>query len=240
MKRKPGETRKKLIHFQEEKYDAWRMDLKESRLDKVARLIFQEKSGKMLDIGCSGGEFGSKFLDLGWKVFGIDIARKQVEKARKRGLTVYRSDMEKKLPFKAGFFDLVFAGEVIEHVADTTKFLKEIFRVLRAKGVLILTTPNLASLENRLRVLLGIQPLWVDFKLEKSSGHIRAYTPSALKEQLEEVGFKVEKQTGNFVPIWQLRWNDLNCPWLRLTGDWLPSLSQCIIIKARKASILLG
>ena len=216
------------------KYNNWRTNLKESRLKRAGRLILSERPGRLLDIGCNCGEFSAKFLKKGWVVFGIDSAPKPIRIAKSLGINAQVADVAKRLPYKTSVFDLVFAGEVIEHIVDTTAFLKESHRVLKRGGKLILTTPNLASLENRLRLLLGMQPLWVDFKSELSSGHIRAYTLSALKEQLALVGFKIEITTGNFIPFWQLRWNDLTCPWLAKTGSILPSLSQSLIIKARK------
>lgn len=99
------------------------------------------------------------------------------------------------------FFDLVFAGEVIEHLVDTGHFLSEVNRVLRTGGTFIITTPNLVSLENRIRALFGKYPKWMDYDLN-GIGHIRAYTPKVLKEQFIKYGFKIEKHFGNFLPIY--------------------------------------
>ena len=222
------------LDFQKKKYSRWSMDLRESRLTKVSELMEKLKPGKMLDLACSGGEFSSQFLELGWQVYGLDISSAKVREATRLGLQARIWNLEKKLPFKDRYFDLVFMGEIIEHLIDTTFFLREAHRVLKKGGRLILTTPNLASLENRLRLLIGMQPLWVDFKMEDMSGHIRAYTWGELKKQLEESGFKIEKFLGNFVPLWQLRFNDITVSWLAKTGYWFPGMSQGMIVQAVK------
>ncbi len=97
-------------------------------------------------------------------------------------------------------YDLVFAGEIIEHLVDTDGFLQQCNLLLRANGRLILTTPNLGSFENRLRLLLGRYPIWVDYRL-RGEGHMRAHTPRVLKRQLEGNAFLVEEHLGNRVPF---------------------------------------
>jgi len=62
------------------------------------------------------------------------------------------------LPFENNYFDFVFAGEIIEHLFDSRFFLKEVHRVLKINGYLILSTPNLARIDDRLKFLLGKTP----------------------------------------------------------------------------------
>jgi len=62
------------------------------------------------------------------------------------------------LPFENNYFDFFFAGEIIEHLFDSRFFLKEIHRVLKINGYLILSTPNLARIDDRLKFLLGKTP----------------------------------------------------------------------------------
>ncbi len=215
-------------------WSGWSFNLRESRYKKVAKLVLEENPGKLLDIGCSSADFSSSFVGLGWDVYGVEIAANKAKEAKAKGIKAVVGDFAKQLPFKDGFFDVVFAGEVIEHVVDTDSFLKEAGRVLKTGGKLILTTPNLTSLENRIRILLGVYPIWVDYRLG-GAGHIRGYTPSTLKRQLRQHGFRIERHLGNFVPpISQAFLDDTRFPPLGLTGYVLPCLSQGIIIKARK------
>ena len=68
---------------------------------------------------------------------------------RPNGLTAAPSDMESELPFDDASFDLIACVEGIEHVVDRHKTLRELRRVLKPGGVMLITTPNLLSLRAR-------------------------------------------------------------------------------------------
>lgn len=229
-------ARDAVIGDNKEVWSGHAMDLRESRLQKVLRVISAEPPGRLLDLGCGGGEFSGELRAMGWQVFGLELIQAQASRASARGIRMVVGEVSAGLPFRAGEFDLMFAGEIIEHLLDTDAFLADIHRVLKHGGVLVLTTPNLASFENRLRLLLGRYPMWVDYRLG-SSGHVRAYTPRVLRDQLAAHGFEVEHHVGNWVPIIPQRFaDDMKYPWLRVTGDWWPSLAMAIIMKCRKIS----
>ncbi|MFI5341332.1 MAG: class I SAM-dependent methyltransferase [Candidatus Methylomirabilales bacterium] len=212
------------------------INLRESRLQKVVKLISEEPPGKLLDVGCGAGEFSARFRAIGWKVFGLELIETQAARASALGIRTVAADVSGGLPYASEEFDLVFAGEVIEHLLDTDGFLAEAHRVLKPAGVLVVTTPNLASLENRLRLLWGFYPEWVDYRLG-SSGHVRAYTPRVLRAQLAGHGFRVERHVGNWIPFIPQRFaDDVKYPWLQVTGNWWPSLAMAIILKCRKIS----
>jgi len=212
-------------------------ELRESRLKKCQRIIQTLPAGRMLDIGCSTGEWGVYWQHRGWEASGIDIDRKHLEIARRRQIDARLCDLNHDpLPFERCYFDLIFAGEVIEHLIDTDYFLDEVERCLRPGGALLITTPNLASFENRVRILLGMYPKWMNYNLS-GSGHVRDYTPRILKKQLREHGLEVSLHTGNWVPfIPQHFLSDLDAPILSVTGDLLPSLAMDIIMLARKGA----
>ena len=227
---------KTLSEYNLEKYASLQTDLRESRLKKVARLIVEENPGSILDIGCGNGGFSSRFIALGFTVHGVDLTDNQIAAARANGLLAKQHDIaSSRLPYESETFDIVFAGEVIEHLVDTTSFLKDVHRILKPGGCVILTTPNLASFENRVRILFGVYPIWVEYKLEDGQGHVRAYTPRTLKLHLKNNGFGVETHLGNWVPFIPQRFtDDVRLPFIAKTGDWLPNLSMDIIVKARK------
>jgi len=222
-------------------YATHQMDLRESRLKKLLRLLREEQPGRLLDIGCAGGELATLLQSEGWNVEGADREPALVETAQARGIPARCADFDDgALPWDSATFDAVVAGEVIEHVLDTDHLLREASRVLRPNGVLIITTPNLASLENRIRLLLGRYPMWMDHGIV-GTGHLRYYTPRILRRQLEQHGFRVERHVGNWVPLLPQRWmDDRRFPWLAKTGDWFPSLAMGILMKARRTTEASG
>lgn len=211
------------------------IEFRESRIKKVTKIIEKLKPGKFLDIGCANGDWAFYWQQKGWKSSGIDIHFDYVNLAIQKGIDAKVCDLNKdKIPFADACFDLIFAGEVIEHLIDTDGFIKEIYRCLKPNCHVILTTPNLTSFENRLRILFGIYPIWVNYNLN-GSGHIRAYTPRVLKKQLRQHGFKVIKHLGNWVPFLPQRLiDDVRFPYLSFTGSLFPRLSMDIIILATK------
>jgi len=100
------------------------------------------KSNKILEIGCSSGYFSQRLLNKGREVYGIDINKKDIEEAKKkfRKINFFVGKAEK-LPFSDNSFDVVVMLETLEHV-DEKKAVKEAYRVLRPKGLVILSFPN--------------------------------------------------------------------------------------------------
>jgi 2-polyprenyl-3-methyl-5-hydroxy-6-metoxy-1,4-benzoquinol methylase len=138
-------------------------ELRESRLKKCARIIERLSVGRMLDIGCSAGDWAAHWQSNGWQCAAIDIDRGHVEIACHRGIDARYCDLNRDLlPFESQSFDLIFACEVIEDLVDTDAFVKELYRCVRPGGSVLITTPNLVSFENRLRLLLGIYPRAAD------------------------------------------------------------------------------
>jgi SAM-dependent methyltransferase len=147
-------------------------------------LLEQLRPGmRVLDLGCGDGRFTAEIASAGATVTGAEIAEAAVERARGNhpGLDVRLVPLDGALPFADGSFELVWSSEVIEHVADTARWLSEIRRVLVPGGVLALTTPA----HGRLRVALG--------GIERFSAplgdHLHLYSCRSLCTVLEEFGF---------------------------------------------------
>jgi SAM-dependent methyltransferase len=138
---------------------------------------------RVLDLGCGAGEFAAALTEAGARVIGADVAEAALLRARKRnpGVEFVRVPFDGPLPFEDGSFELVWAGEVIEHVADTGPWLSEVRRVLAPGGRLLLTTPS----HGRLRVAaLGVERF-----SEPLGDHLHLYTRRSLAALLSEFGF---------------------------------------------------
>jgi SAM-dependent methyltransferase len=209
-------------------------------IDLITKRIKYGNAKRILDIGCGDGSFIIKFRKH-CDVFGIDISQKAIDLAKEAGVNAHKVDISyEKLPFENGYFDMVYMGDVIEHLLNPDFAIKEVFRVLRSNGFLILSTPNLASWLNRLLLLLGMQPRYSEVSTIKQFGrfgrqdfipvgHLRLFTYQALRQFLTYYQFKIEKTEG--APSEGL-------PKVLSEVDRaisiIPSLSSSLIVVARK------
>ena len=217
-------------------------EFSKARVDVALNAIKSERekfgrSLKVLDVGCGDGTYSKMILDMGNDVYGIDIRSDRVESAKQKGIKAKVTDLTKGLPFKAMFFDLVYAAEILEHIYDTEFFLQEAKRVLKKNGALIVTVPNIACLPNRLRVIFGLYPKYIA-PARKHWGvgeHIRGFTKGMLIELLERNGFKVEDMKANllsFIPTKRSK-----KPWSKFLDKIFPGLGEVLICKAKKNQI---
>lgn len=173
------------------------------RINKM--LIMLQYHDKVLDVGCWDGYIMQKILDRkkARQVFGIDNSKPAIEMCHKKKLSAKLVEsVDKKLPFKNNQFDAIVAGEIIEHLYDVNNFLKEINRVLKPNGQLIITTPNLVSLGSRLTLLLGKIPWMIENELGgKNSGHIRYFTFGVLENLLKRHNFQVVEKNVDIIHL---------------------------------------
>ena len=98
---------------------------------------------RVLEIGCSTGYLTRRFLDRAERMFGFDLNEPALRTAKRRHPRVaHACGNVERLPFKDGTFDTIVMLEVIEHTGSDAAAMAEIRRVLKAGGVLVLSTPN--------------------------------------------------------------------------------------------------
>lgn len=131
-----------------------------SHAEVSCRAVAGRSFERFLDVGCNDGRVTralQEAADVG-EVWGVDVAG-SVREARAKGINAVRVDVaDGGLPFRDGVFDGVYAGEIICYLPDQDAFFREVRRVLRPDGTFVLSTANLASLHNRLALLLGRPP----------------------------------------------------------------------------------
>lgn len=141
---------------------------------------------RCLEIGGGMAEFSRRLKEIGYQVTFTDLNSNSVHNAQSLGFESYQMDFNLGLsPLEDSYFDGVVILEVIEHIVQAEFLLSEINRVLKPGGFMVLSTPNFAFWQNRLRILAG--------QLSADEGyHYRFFTVSSLERQLLNAGFRVE------------------------------------------------
>src|SRR5262249_7330836 len=137
----------------------------------------------------------------GFPVVGVDVAEDALRRARARepAVEVRMVPAEGRWPLADASFDLVWAGETIEHVADTVGWLSEVHRVLRAGGRLLLSTPA----HGRLRMLaLALSGARFARHFDPRADHLRFYSRRTLALLIAALGFReVEVRAAGGIPV---------------------------------------
>jgi len=154
-------------------WEGRRQLVKQLLRDKEIKLL------RVLDIGCGTGETMSfiKALVKEVEVYGIDTSKIAVSYSKSRGHKKVYLAGAGKLPFAANFFDAVVMLDVLEHIQDAKQALAEAKRVLKKRGVMIVSCP-------------AMQILWSDH--DANQGHVKRYARKDLRKLAKDAGLKVE------------------------------------------------
>jgi 2-polyprenyl-6-hydroxyphenyl methylase / 3-demethylubiquinone-9 3-methyltransferase len=96
-------------------------------------------SALLLDVACGGGLLAPHAAGLGYRHIGVDLSASALGQANAHGVNGVRGDVTR-LPFRDAAFDVVVAGEILEHVTDLPAVVAEVCRVLRVGGTLVVDT----------------------------------------------------------------------------------------------------
>ncbi len=174
--------------MQEYLEDLWQRlpaDLHHPHLELRRRFLAAEltPADVALDIGCGDGTFTAELAAAAARVVGAEVADAAIARARAAHpeLNFARVPLSGPLPFADGTFTVVWASEVIEHVADTGAWLSELRRVMTPRGRLLITTPS----HGRVRLALG----GIERFSEPLGDHLHLYSSRSLDTVLAEFGF---------------------------------------------------
>lgn len=181
--------------------------------------IEPDKKARVLDIGFYRGELSrERFRNIEHPdIYGIDISQEAIRSGKKFNIKTVKHNLEKGIPFKSNYFDIISANQIIEHLINIDLFVSEIFRVLKPAGYVVLSTENLSSWHNIFALTLGWQAfsqhisrkshIGNPLRLHKIGGehediHVKIFTLRGLKDLFSIYNFKVETTFGaGYYPI---------------------------------------
>jgi len=131
---------------------------------------------RVLDLGCRDGALTRTYLE-GNDVVGVDADREALDAAALLGIETHWADLDQPLDFPDASFDVVVAGELLEHLRDPAPLVAEARRVLRPGGTLVASVPNAYRLKRRLLFLAGRPP-------DDDPTHLQMFSPSDVRALL--------------------------------------------------------
>ena len=108
-------------------------------------LPYRGAGRKLLEVGCGTGADLAWAKRHGWDVHGLELSESAVEYARKQGLTDVRCSTFEKADLKEDYFDCIAMSQVLEHLYSPSAALKRCHRLLREKGLLLISVPKFDS-----------------------------------------------------------------------------------------------
>jgi len=162
-----------------------------SAIIRLFRDAQQREAGNVLDLGCGRGRLGLEVERLGYTVTGIDNSPVACATARTRISEVIELDFTKLITvastLKERKFDWIMAADVLEHTPDPKTTLSFYGRFLKPDGRLIVSLPNVAVWDNRLRLLFGRFDYSDSGVMDRT--HLRFFTFRTARELISEAGF---------------------------------------------------
>ena len=167
---------------------------KYSTHQSIINLIGKDK--QVLDVGCNSGYLGAT-ADKSNAFYGLDYLENAVSQAKKiyKDAVTYDLNKLKKLPWDKKF-DVIVFGDVLEHVHDPAKVLSFfIDNYLTSKGSVVVSLPNVANWNIRLKLLAGKFNYTETGILDRT--HVTLYTFNSAEELMSKTGLKVDEKLGS-------------------------------------------
>ena len=150
---------------------------------------------RILELGCATGFISRHLTERGCSVTGVEVSAEAAEHARPWCEKVIVHDLSQSgwSEQTGGGFDTVLCGDVLEHLANPERTLKEIAGLLTPEGRVIISLPNIAHIRIRAKLLLG------RFDYEPAGimdvTHLRFFTFKTARELIENAGYRITWST---------------------------------------------
>ncbi len=159
------------------------------RLKRGETLMYEvakyKQGGRILDIGCNRGFLLANAAAWGWDAYGIEIVSWKTKLVElELNVTIFNDRLRNiDQPFADKFFDAITMIDIIEHFHDPVEDLKEVHRILKDDGFLLINTPDYNSAWLRIN--------GDEWKFDKPEEHLYLYDRNTLKLMLEKIGFEI-------------------------------------------------
>lgn len=199
---------------------------------------------RILDVGCYPYHMGGALELMGHEVWGIASAHEPIKTKHVAVLNIETDPF----PHKDNFFDLILCSEVVEHLPHSPiPPLREMYRVVKYGGNILVTTPNIVRSINRGKMLLGRSPMYdVDALFEnKGKGsnlyhrHNREYTLGELAEIVASAGFAIV-QKGHFVSYTPFRRRNKKDNIFLWSGKFANFIAMHVLPSLRDTLLVIG
>lgn len=161
--------------------------------------LFFWKKGKILDVGAGSGHYLHILNTWGWNAYGVEVNKKAVKEGKKYGIRNLKEGEVHSLKLKSNSFDVVRYSHVLEHVSSPRKELREIQRILKPKGSIIIYIPNIRSLFFRI-----FRSYWYPLEAPR---HLSQFSDKTIKKILESEHFtniKIHYLQSPFPIFWSI------------------------------------
>jgi 2-polyprenyl-3-methyl-5-hydroxy-6-metoxy-1,4-benzoquinol methylase len=149
-------------------------------------------ASKILEIGCGAGMTGKLLKELGFEeIVGIEVVEEVARKAIPYYDRVIVGDVEKvMLPYEKGHFDCILYGDVLEHLVEPWRVLKEHNALLKPGGTIVCSIPNIRHYRITRRLLFkGKWEYQESGILDRT--HLRFFTLASMKNMVTDSGFEI-------------------------------------------------
>jgi SAM-dependent methyltransferase len=169
---------------------------------------------RVLDLGCAGGYLSEALAARGFSVVGVDLPGT----AHTGNIEFIAADLDSGLPALSGRFDLILCADILEHLRDPERMLRNARALLTPGGRLLASLPNSGHAYFRWQVLRGRFPQEDRGLFDRT--HVRFYTYDGWVDLLRKSGFAVEAEWASGVPI-GLKFPDLQGTAPVRLAEWL-------------------
>ncbi|PIV42288.1 MAG: class I SAM-dependent methyltransferase [Candidatus Nealsonbacteria bacterium CG02_land_8_20_14_3_00_40_11] len=147
---------------------------------------------RVLDIGCATGRIAELLKkEKNCFVVGIEVNKEMAEIAKKRcnKVIIENAETVKKIDFPKGYFDIIIFADVLEHCSNPGEILTNLRGYLSDEGYILISVPNVANWEIRLKLLMGK----FDYKggTILDTGHLKFFTLSSITRLIEQSEYRV-------------------------------------------------